>query len=626
MYLSPDGAGMFWFKTPNTREGVNSSNQNWDNGVSYGIQVSGNTDGISYPYTHMWCTSGFERMRINVNGNIGINTTTPNSTLHVVGSSTLARSGVPGQYIRLNTDIEGHVFNAFSNNNNAKPITFNATTTAIATTGVPVSGTNYISFQIRGTEAARIDTTSLTVQGTLNCSAINVQNHGTNALYANNIYSQGNGVGNDQLNFLGNGAINSKLATLTTDVNISGTQLSIFGVSGCYIDFSAPNNTDYNVRLGSFQDKNPYFTNQGISSGTFDGNGGFIDSKSSFKIFTGSTGTLRYTAPAFTITSGGYIGIGTTKPSSLLTVNGNISASGSIYVSAINVQSHNVNFCDAGSIRIITPVTPVTVPTGVTGDAPPETVNTKVYTSYSLTTNNAVSASGFRAIQGQPTDADASSNGYSFGLDGDTGMFSPLGPLSAAYTIQGGDEWDYYTTYQGEDGDEGYLSPNPTPFRNGVVAFYSNNVEVMRLGNETAIRGVYSYPSATLNEGYIRSSKPLVGIGTSKPNNTLTVNGTISATGIVSISALSVKDSTYPAPNSKATLGIGTFTTGAYVNIVTQALTDNSRIFITTQTPSGSVGTPFISKRNTTTHTFTVSSTNFGDRSTFAWFLIEPAS
>jgi len=89
MNLSPDGTGMFWFKTPNTREGVNTSNQVWDNGISYGIQVSGVASGISYPYTHMWYTSGFERMRVDVNGNVGVGNydrATVTSTLQVSGS------------------------------------------------------------------------------------------------------------------------------------------------------------------------------------------------------------------------------------------------------------------------------------------------------------------------------------------------------------------------------------------------------------------------------------------------------------------------------------------------------------------------------------------------------------
>lgn len=57
-----------------------------------------------------------------------------------------------------------------------------------------------------------------------------------------------------------------------------------------------------------------------------------------------------------------------------------------------------------------------------------------------------VSAVGFHANQGTPNNNDSSTNGYAFGADGDTGMFSPG-------------------------------SGNG----NGVVAFYSNNIEAMRI-------------------------------------------------------------------------------------------------------------------------------------------------
>lgn len=58
-----------------------------------------------------------------------------------------------------------------------------------------------------------------------------------------------------------------------------------------------------------------------------------------------------------------------------------------------------------------------------------------------------INATAFRANQGAPDAADSSTNGFAFGSDGDTGMFSP-GPLSAA---------------------------------NGIIAFYNNNAETMRI-------------------------------------------------------------------------------------------------------------------------------------------------
>lgn len=62
-----------------------------------------------------------------------------------------------------------------------------------------------------------------------------------------------------------------------------------------------------------------------------------------------------------------------------------------------------------------------------------------------ITTASLMSAAGYRADQGTPNNADSSTNGYAFGTDGDTGMFSP-----------------------GSGG------------ANGTLAFYANNGERMR--------------------------------------------------------------------------------------------------------------------------------------------------
>ncbi|AZZ36448.1 hypothetical protein CIK05_06485 [Bdellovibrio sp. qaytius] len=78
-----------------------------------------------------------------------------------------------------------------------------------------------------------------------------------------------------------------------------------------------------------------------------------------------------------------------------------------------------------------------------------------------------VLATGYRAAQGAPNSTDLSTNGYSFAGDGDTGIFSP-----------------------GSGGDA-----------NGIIAFYSNNGETMRVAGSQ------------------------VGIGTNSPSATLHVNG-----------------------------------------------------------------------------------------------------
>ena len=79
-----------------------------------------------------------------------------------------------------------------------------------------------------------------------------------------------------------------------------------------------------------------------------------------------------------------------------------------------------------------------------------------------LTVSGRVSATGYRANQGSPSSTDASTNGYSFLSDGDTGLFSPI--------IGGGAS-------------------------NGVVSLFSNNVEKLRADYNTVT--IYGNLSAT---------------------------------------------------------------------------------------------------------------------------------
>ena len=96
-----------------------------------------------------------------------------------------------------------------------------------------------------------------------------------------------------------------------------------------------------------------------------------------------------------------------------------------------------------------------------------------------LTVAGTISGFNFRSTQGIPNNVDASTVGYSFGPDGDTGLFSPI--------VGGG-------------------------FANGVVSVYANNTEVMRATSPSNV--------GTVNIG-----------GNASGGGSLTVAGTISATG-----------------------------------------------------------------------------------------------
>jgi hypothetical protein len=96
--------------------------------------------------------------------------------------------------------------------------------------------------------------------------------------------------------------------------------------------------------------------------------------------------------------------------------------------------------------------------------------------SEKLTVNGRVSATGYRANQGSPSSADASTNGYSFLSDGDTGLFSPL-------------------------------NPNRTnDASNGVVSLFSNNVEKLRAdGNAVTVFGTLSTTGSFVVNGTIKN-------------------------------------------------------------------------------------------------------------------------
>jgi hypothetical protein len=101
--------------------------------------------------------------------------------------------------------------------------------------------------------------------------------------------------------------------SVTWDSALSGTQVSIGGLSGSYMDFSTPLTNDYNLRIGSYI----------LSGGEWNGIGTGPTEKRNLTFLTCD-------ATRMAITSSGNVGIGTNTPSDKLTVNGNILAANNI--------------------------------------------------------------------------------------------------------------------------------------------------------------------------------------------------------------------------------------------------------------------------------------------------------
>jgi len=78
------------------------------------------------------------------------------------------------------------------------------------------------------------------------------------------------------------------------------------------------------------------------------------------------------------------------------------------------------------------------------------------------------------------------------------------------------------------------------------------------------------------------------------------------------------------AEGTGAKMGVATLNGTTGVVVSTGAAKTTSRIFLTTQTPGGTVGTPIVVSRVNNT-SFTIRSTAAGDTSTVAWLIMDPA-
>ena len=106
-------------------------------------------------------------------------------------------------------------------------------------------------------------------------------------------------------------------------------------------------------------------------------------------------------------------------------------------------------------------------------------------------------------------------------------------------------------------------------------------------------------------------------------NLTPQVNPVLAATN--TFTGVNTFNSSITVPEgSDAYMGTVAVTGTSAVTVSTTAVTANSRIFVTTQVPSGTVGTTYVAASSAATF-FTLKSSNAGDASTVAWLIIDPA-
>jgi len=263
------------------------------------------------------------------------------------------------------------------------------------------------------------------------------------------------------------------------------------------------------------------------------------------------------------------VGIGTTTPNSKLTVIGNISATGVINTPLVNLGT---------------------------------TLLTATLNVSPLTITGAASGSVFNQVQNTVAGVSASTDISLYNNDGVN--YLDLGIASTNYNgnlyspvfnvVNAGDSYVYATSGNLVQGAAA-VTGNLTFFTGGTL---SGN-ERMRITN-------------TGN----------VGVGTTAPNNKLTVVGSISATGVTSVSALQINNSASTNPTA-GTAVLVTGTGGSTKTVNNNRVTSNSIIFLTAQNNAGTVGSLSVSARTPGT-SFTIKSTSAADTSTVGWLIVEP--
>lgn len=139
------------------------------------------------------------------------------------------------------------------------------------------------------------------------------------------------------------------------------------------------------------------------------------------------------------------------------------------------------------------------------------------------------------------------------------------------------------------------------------------------VGTDAGLNGGNNFFIQDNNAGYppriLIDTVGNVAIGSDTPGYKLDVVGDIASTAVGK--GLRIKE------GANAKMGTGILIGGS-ATVSTTAVTANSRVFLTIQTPGGSVGALYVASRSNGV-SFAVSSTSGTDTSTFAWLLVEPS-
>ncbi len=463
---------------------------------------------VSSVTNSQWVTSGTS-ISYN-NGNVGIGTTDPNYKLAVSGSSYFKGPTVFGNTPPVGGNIDlgpllGGVVSYTS------PVIQQDTITDFSNPMTFGHG-NIIKFD------ASANSTS-TAMGHLQFT----QNPSTNdknymSIIGDYVITQNEGSG-----AMGQVAANAALAIQ----NSSGTVSTLFGVYGRAYNFGGTVAQQIGGYFGSAQQMSAITTQNygvlidsavgtvGTNYGLYISDQSFVTASQTYNIYSAGSNTINHFA--------GSVGIGVTLPTAKLHIGGGTNtspplkltsgtltsspASGAIEYDGFNFYltdgtntrrtiatvtsggtiANASNFSSTGNISM-TPLGSVIV-SSTTSSTNAQTgalvVKGGLGVAENLNVNGTISgaaqvkATGYRANQGAPNNSDNSTNGYSFGLDGDTGLFSP-----------------------GSGG------------ANGILSLYSNNTERLRVdGTGIGIGTASPMAALQVQKSSIASAAIMIGGG-----------------------------------------------------------------------------------------------------------------
>jgi len=160
---------------------------------------------------------------------------------------------------------------------------------------------------------------------------------------------------------------------------------------------------------------------------------------------------------------------------------------------------------------------------------------------------------------------------------------------------------------------------NPIGSAAGAVVELSGATTNWLMGTDAGLNGGNNFFVQDVQAGYpprlLIDGSGNLAIGKDSPNYKLDVVGDI---GITALGAgLKIKEGV------NAKLGIATLSNGV-ASVTTSAVSATSRVMLTIQSPSGSVGSPYVQSR-VDGASFVIHSTSATDQSVVAWVIIDPS-